>query len=305
MNDPKRLAARLEAEGAADVQRDVPLAKHCTFRIGGSAALYAQPKTEEALLFTVRACKEAGVPMFFLGNGSNVLFSDAGFSGCVIETTALSEIELGPDGKIFARSGASLFALCRFAQRHALGGLAFAYGIPGTLGGALVMNAGAYGGQIGDVVESVRAYDIAADEVCTLRGDALDFRYRHSVFSAGGYLILSAVLLLGAADAEAVAREMQQHLASRREKQPLEYPSAGSVFKRGDGFFTAQLIDLAGLKGERRGDAAVSEKHAGFIVNLGAATAKDVKALIAVVQARVKEKFGKEIECEICIAGER
>lgn len=305
MNGSEQLAAFLSAVKDANVERDVPLAKHCTFRIGGNAAIYAQPKTEEMLLCIVRACKSAGVPMFFLGNGSNVLFSDAGFFGCVISTADLCKITLQREGTVFAQSGASLFALCRFAQRHALGGLAFAYGIPGTLGGALVMNAGAYGGQIADVIESVRAYDTVTDTICTLRGEALEFRYRHSVFSAGRYLILSAVLSLPAENAEEISAKMQQHLSARREKQPLEYPSAGSAFKHGDGFFTAELIDRAGLKGLRCGDAAVSEKHAGFIVNLGAATAKDVTELIGKIQAAVREKFGKEIECEICIVKER
>ncbi len=284
------------------VQQDEPLAKHSTFQIGGAAAIYLRPDTLEAVCQAIALCKAANVRYYLLGNGSNILFSDAGYQGVVIDLCALKEVSLGQDaaqtGIITAQAGAGLGRICTLAQQAGLSGLEFAYGIPGTLGGAVYMNAGAYGGEMKDVVQSVTA--LCADgEVRELPAQALGFAYRTSVFEENGACVLGASLRLSAGEADQIKEKMDGFMAARRDKQPIELPSAGSTFKRPVGAFAAALIDQCGLRGMQVGGAAISQKHCGFVVNLGGATCADVLALCAQVSDIVKEKTGYTLEREI------
>ena len=276
----------------------VCMAQHTTFRIGGTAVLAAYPVTDREAEQTVCLCKQYGVACAVVGGGSNLLCADDGFCGCVIFTSELRNICVS--GKqITAGAGAPLVSVVRAAQKASLAGLSFAYGIPGTVGGAVYMNAGAYGGEIGNLIESVCYYDI--DQACTVTvsGEKCGFGYRESIFQDQSKVILSAVFLLTDGDQEVIRSEMEDHLFQRRQKQPLDFPSAGSAFKRAPGHYTAQLIDEAGLKGLTVGGAQVSEKHAGFIINRGGATAQDVRALMEQIQTVIWEKYRVRIEAEI------
>ncbi len=301
MTDFQPIINRLQAEGFA-VREQEPLSAHSTFQIGGAARVYLRPSDAEALCRVVQLCKEADTRYYLLGKGSNILFADEGFDGVVIDTAALAGCACLAEQRqadvIVAEAGASLAQLCILAQRQGLSGLEFAYGIPGTLGGAVYMNAGAYGGEMQDVVESVTA--LCADGVVrVLPKEALGFAYRKSVFEANGACILSATLRLTKGEPDAIKAKMNEHMAARRDKQPLEWPSAGSTFKRPVGAFAAALIDQCGLRGMQVGGAAISEKHCGFVVNLGGATCADVLALCADVAKIVKEKTGYDLEREI------
>lgn len=301
MTDFQALINCLQAEGVA-VREQEPLCAHSTFQIGGAARVYLRPADADTLCRAVQLCKEADARYYLLGKGSNILFADEGFDGVVIDTAALCGCTLlaeqGQEGVIIAEAGASLAQICILAQRQGLSGLEFAYGIPGTLGGAVYMNAGAYGGEMKDAVQSVTA--LCADGVVrTLPKEALGFAYRKSVFEANGACVLSATLCLAQGEPDAIKEKMNGHMAARREKQPLEWPSAGSTFKRPEGAFAAALIDQCGLRGMQVGGAAISQKHCGFVVNLGGATCADVLALCAQVAAIVKEKTGYDLEREI------
>lgn len=296
------LCCVLQTRRDMELRRQEPLAEHCTFRIGGNAEVFIQPRSLRALELCVSQCCSFGVPFLLLGNGSNVLFSDNGFTGAVLCTKMLRSVR--QKGQILiAQAGVMLPVLARHAQRASLQGLAFACGIPGTVGGALTMNAGAYGGQMSDITQSVIVWDIQNACVRTLSAEACEFGYRKSVFQTGRYIILQAQFALQLADSTEILTQMQKNLYARQQTQPLAYPSAGSIFKRGDGFASAQLIDRAGLKGLQIGGAQVSEKHAGFIINRGGATAADVTALIERIQCTVAEKYGKQLECELCRIG--
>ena len=275
-----------------------PLAAHCTFKIGGPAQLFVQPQTEQQLCSAAALCKEQAVHYYLLGNGSNILFADEGFAGVVIDISALGS-DIAVEGNMLtAGAGVRLAALCRAALEHGLSGLEFAYGIPGTVGGAVYMNAGAYGGEMKDVLTVVR-YLTAEGEVVQASAAELDLSYRHSIFEENGGCILSAQFALQPGNAADIRAKMDELMAKRVDKQPLDKPSAGSTFKRPAGAFAAALIDQCGLRGFRHGGAAVSEKHCGFVVNLGGATCADVLALCDEVRAIVKEKTGYELEKEI------
>ena len=275
-----------------------PLAAHCTFKIGGPAQLFVQPQTEQQLCSAVALCKEQAVRYYLLGNGSNILFADEGFAGVVIDISALGS-DIAVEGNMLtASAGVRLAVLCRAALEHGLSGLEFAYGIPGTVGGAVYMNAGAYGGEMKDVLTVVR-YLTAEGEVVQASAAELDLSYRHSIFEENGGCILSAQFALQPGNAADIRAKMDELMAKRADKQPLDKPSAGSTFKRPAGAFAAALIDQCGLRGFRHGDAAVSDKHCGFVVNLGGATCADVLALCDEVRAIVKEKTGYELEKEI------
>lgn len=275
------------------------LARHTTFQIGGPAAVFAVPQSEAQLLAVLELCRAAGVRRMLLGRGSNLLFSDAGFDGVVI---SLAPIEGGvtvKDNTITAWSGTSLGRLCyTVAAGAGLSGLEFAAGIPGSVGGAVYMNAGAYGGEIKDVLAEVRFVDEAGVVRC-LPACELGLAYRTSIFQKKNWCILSARFLLQPAPMEEINASMSDFLARRREKQPLELPSAGSTFKRPQGAFAAALIEQCGLKGFRVGGAAVSEKHSGFVVNLGGATCRDVLRLTDEVARIVREKTGFVLEREV------
>ena len=275
-----------------------PLAAHCTFKIGGPAQLFVQPQTEQQLCSAAALCKEQAVRYYLLGNGSNILFADEGFAGVVLDVSALGS-DIAVEGNMLtAGAGVRLTALCRAALEHGLSGLEFAYGIPGTVGGAVYMNAGAYGGEMKDVLTVVR-YLTAEGEVVQASAAELDLSYRHSIFEENGGCILSAQFALQHGNAADIRAKMDELMAKRVDKQPLDKPSAGSTFKRPAGAFAAALIDQCGLRGFRHGGAAVSDKHCGFVVNLGGATCADVLALCDEVRAIVKEKTGYELEKEI------
>ncbi len=281
-----------------ELRRDEPMARHTTFKVGGPATLMALPGTEEELLVTVRTALEEGITPLFVGNGSNLLVDDAGLDALVVKTAPrVSRVEVR-ENTLRAGAGISLAQLASAAADHGLTGLEFAHGIPGSLGGAVVMNAGAYGGELCQVISQVRALD-SRGQVRELAGDACDFSYRHSRFSAGGWLILSATVELAPGDPAAIRGRMEELMARRKAKQPLEYPSAGSTFKRPEGHFAAALIEGCGLKGLTVGGAQVSEKHAGFVINIGSATCRDILDLMDQVRERVFRETGVELEPEV------
>ena len=283
-----------------ELRRDEPMARHTTFKVGGPATLMALPGTEEELLAAVRTALEEGITPLFVGNGSNLLVDDAGLDALVVKTAPrVSRVEVR-ENTLRAGAGISLAQLASEAADHGLTGLEFAHGIPGSLGGAVVMNAGAYGGELCQVISQVRALD-SRGQVRELAGDACDFSYRHSRFSAGGWLILSATVELASGDPAAIRGRMEELMARRKAKQPLEYPSAGSTFKRPEGHFAAALIEGCGLKGLTVGGAQVSEKHAGFVINRGGATCADILSLVDRVQEEVLRQTGVELEMEVRI----
>lgn len=279
---------------------DEPMAKHTSFRIGGPARRMAQPKSREQLVVLMGFLQESGIEPLLIGNGTNLLVADEGLDTVVIDTSAcFTALSLTGGGEITADAGVSLARLAVFAWKQGLAGLAFAHGIPGTLGGGVVMNAGAYGGELKDVITEVTA--LYPDGVRTLRGGELDFSYRHSVFSDGEGIVLGAKLKLEAGDRDAIKAEMDALMARRKASQPLELPSAGSTFKRPTGYFAGPLIEGCGLKGTRIGGAEVSTKHAGFVVNVGGATCEDVLRLIETVQRTVFDAHGVMLEPEVRI----
>ena len=297
MSDIAALVRALRAEQLPALQGE-PLSRHTTFQIGGPAAVFCRPETPAQLLRTLELCREHGVRSYLLGNGSNTLFSDAGFDGAVVCTVEMKSPVTVSGNVLRAAAGAPLGAVCRKAQQAGLAGLAFAFGIPGTVGGAVYMNAGAYGGELKQVLRRVTFLDRA------LRLDSqpvqeLALGYRTSRFETEGGVILEAEFSLAPGDPAAIEAEMQELMARRREKQPLELPSAGSTFKRPQGAFAGALIEQAGLRGFAVGGAAVSTKHCGFVVNTGGATCADVVALTEEVARIVYEKTGYRLEREI------
>ncbi len=281
-----------------ELLKNEPMARHTTFRIGGPVPLMARPATEEQVVESVKLARESEVPLVVLGNGSNLLVADAGVQAFVLDMTGLSRMERTGEREITAGAGVTLARLAAFAAGEGLAGLEFASGIPGTLGGGVLMNAGAYGGEMVQVVRRTRCLT-PEGMVKEIVGEEHDFSYRHSVFSQGEDVILSSVLELQP-DNEADIRARMAELAQKRKtKQPLEYPSAGSMFKRPQGYFAAALIEQCGLKGFAVGGAQVSEKHAGFVINRGSATCGDVLSLVEQVQKRVKEQTGVELEMEV------
>lgn len=293
----ERFKQKLQQAGIP-FRENEPLAAHCTFKIGGPAQLFVQPQTEQQLCSAAALCKKQAVRYYLLGNGSNILFADEGFAGVVIDISALGSDIAVEGNTLTAGAGVRLAALCRAALKHGLSGLEFAYGIPGTVGGAVYMNAGAYGGEMKDVLTVVR-YLTAEGEIVQASAAELDLSYRHSIFEENGGCILSAQFALQPGNAADIRAKMDELMAKRADKQPLDKPSAGSTFKRPAGAFAAALIDQCGLRGFRHGGAAVSDKHCGFVVNLGGATCADVLALCDEVRAIVKEKTGYELEKEI------
>ena len=280
--------------------RDEPLAKHASFRIGGPAKRMAFPRTAEEAVALDGFLRELGVRAVLLGNGTNVLFPDGGLDAVVVSTVELSGIERSGDTELTADAGVSLVRLATFAWKEGLAGLEFAHGIPGSLGGGVVMNAGAYDGALADVLTEVTA--LWPDGVRTLHAAELRLSYRHSVFTEQPEaMVLRAKLRLRHGDGDAIKAKMDDLMARRKASQPLEFPSAGSTFKRPTGYFAGRLIEDAGLKGARVGGAEVSSKHAGFIVNTGGATCADVLALIEHIQKAVFDASGVMLEPEVRI----
>jgi UDP-N-acetylmuramate dehydrogenase len=286
----------------ADVRLDEPMSRHTSFKVGGPADVMALPKTKAELLCALRALASLDCPVFIMGRGTNLLVRSGGIRGAVIKL-ADNFSGVTTEGEcVTALSGTPLSALVRAAMEEGLGGASFLGGIPGSLGGAVAMNAGAYGGEIGHFIEEV--YLVSRKGEVTLRRGEMRFSYRRSVLSEYPLVVTGAKLRLMRVPADVTLRELSELAEKRREKQPLEYPSAGSTFKRPKGRFAGALIEQAGMKGVTVGGAQVSEKHAGFIINTGGATPEDILDLIALVQRRVLEASGVALEPEVKIAGE-
>lgn len=294
----KQLLNLLRQNAALTVKTEEPMCRHTSFQIGGPVDMMIEAKTADAAIFALRTLREQEVPYLILGKGSNLLVSDAGIRGAVLKLNDAACVREGC--QITAGAGVLLSKLAIFAQSEGLSGLAFAHGIPGTLGGACMMNAGAYGGEMKDVVCETEYLDVSFTRQI-LRGEEHGFGYRTSAFRGiKNCLILSVKMRLTPGDPAEIRAEMDDYAGRRREKQPLEYPSAGSVFKRPEGHFAGALIEQCGLKGLQIGGAQVSEKHAGFIINRGGATCDDVLRLIETIQKTVLRETGVMLECEIC-----
>ncbi len=294
---------RIAGEQAVRLQE--PMSAHTTFRIGGPADYFVEPGSESVLKELLLLCRETETPFFILGNGSNLLVSDEGYRGVMISLRGFDEIsfregESTEAGKTIMTAGCGVLlskAAMQAAERG-LTGFEFAGGIPGTLGGAVTMNAGAYGGEIRDVILSARVMTKAGD-VRERSAEELDLSYRHSIIQEKDLIVLSADFAFAHGDEEQIREQMRQLNTQRREKQPLEYGSAGSTFKRPEGYFAGKLIQDAGLKGYRSGDVMVSEKHSGFVVNVGKGTCGDAMRVIEHVQRTVYEQFGVALELEV------
>lgn len=296
----KQLLNILEEES---VKTDEPMKKHISFKVGGPADFLVKPKTEEELAKVIKFAKEENIPYLVIGNGSNLLVKDGGIRGIVIELSDnFNNFEI--EGNIIkAQSGALLAILGRNALRNSLTGIEFAAGIPGTLGGALAMNAGAYGGEMKDIVKSVRLMDTDGN-ILDFTNEQMEFSYRRSILSRTDYIVLSAQIELENGSYDEIKATMADFTQRRVTKQPLSLPSAGSTFKRPEGHFAAKLIDDSGLRGLTLRGAQVSEKHCGFVVNLGNAKAKDILDLMYIVKSTVKAKYGITLEEEVKILGE-
>lgn len=279
-----------------------PMSRHTTFRVGGCADFYLKPK-EEQVSEVMKLCHAEQMPVQIIGNGSNLLVGDKGIRGVVLEIgSMLSGISV-ENGRIYAQAGATLARVSQEAAKAGLTGMEFASGIPGTVGGAVVMNAGAYGGEIKDVME----YAVILEEDGSLKEytpEELELSYRHSIVPQIHGIVLKAVFRLPEGDKEQIRGRMDELRRQRTEKQPLEFPSAGSTFKRPEGYFAGKLIMDAGLRGYRVGDAQVSEKHCGFVINRGQATAADIRQLMEDVRVIVKQQFDVELEPEVKMLGE-
>lgn len=288
--------------GGSGIFMEEPMKKHTTFRVGGPADVLVQPD-ETALAAILALCRQYYVPYSFIGNGSNLLVGDKGIRGVVIEMTdPMGNIEVHGT-KITAQAGAMLSKIANTAASNGLGGMEFAAGIPGSVGGAVVMNAGAYGGEMKDIIERVYVLDENGARL-ELDRDALDFGYRHSCIPDKKYIVTKVVLELVPRDEAEIRSEMKELNEKRAEKQPLQYPSAGSTFKRPEGYFAGKLIMDAGLRGYQVGGAQVSEKHCGFVINKGDATAADICQLMQDVSDKVHAQFGVVLEPEVKMIGE-
>lgn len=278
------------------------MALHTSFKIGGEADVFLLPQTADQIALLCTAAKAENIPTFILGSGSNLIVSDKGVEGAVISTEKLNKITLISENTIYAEAGASLAALCTFARDNGLTGLEFAYGIPGSVGGAVYMNAGAYGGDVSQIIASAKS--LTLDGKLAERTDGeLELGYRKSIFGQNGEIILGATFSLSKGNREQIAATMTEIIGKRKKSQPLEYPSAGSTFKRPEGYFAAALIDECGLKGRAVGGAMVSEKHAGFVINYSGASCRDVLDLVEVIKHTVREQKGVDLETEIIFVG--
>ncbi len=285
-----------------DFEENVEGKRLCSFHVGGNVRLVVRPKTAGEFEVLYDYLLENQIKNILLGRGTNIVISDEGYDGVVVSLSALSrvDIDVADDNCIVAGAGVSMRGLANFACENGLTGLEFAHGIPGSVGGGVYMNAGAYGGEIANVLVSCLVFDMISGKIFLLYGDECDYSYRHSIFMKNKNLVvLFATFELSEGDPDEIKARMDELKAKRVASQPLEYPSAGSTFKRPEGYFAGKLIEDSGLKGYTIGGAQVSEKHAGFVVNRGDATAEDIKNLVAHIQNTVKEKFDVSLECEI------
>lgn len=286
------------------IQQDEPMREHTTFRIGGNADYLVNPANSEEAANVVRLLLANKIPFTVIGNGSNILVSDKGIRGVVVCIGDGMDYVKVTGCRIVAGAGTLLSKVAKEALTNGLSGLEFASGIPGSIGGAMVMNAGAYGSEMKDVVKSVTMLDLDTEERVIVTGKEMEFGYRTSVIKHHPYLVLEAEFELSEGSYDAIKSQMDELNAKRREKQPLEYPSAGSAFKRPEGYFAAKLIEDSGMKGYRVGGAMVSDKHSGFIVNVDNATAKDVVSVIEDVKAKVSADSNVMLEPEVIMLGE-
>lgn len=285
-----------------DILTNEPMSAHTTFRVGGEASMLVRISSPDQLLKLIPYLNDIGEPYYVIGNGSNILVGDKGYNGVILEIgSGMSDIRV-EGNRIIARAGALLSSIARAALENDLSGLEFASGIPGSIGGGVVMNAGAYGGEIRDVVTEVEVMSVDG-QLMTISNRDMQFGYRTSIIKMRPFTVLSVTMELTPGDHTAIEDKMKELSARRKEKQPLEYPSAGSTFKRPEGYFAGKLIMDAGMRGYTIGGAAVSEKHCGFIVNKGNATAADVYEVIQEVEERVKERFDVTLEPEIVFLG--
>lgn len=295
----KEIASFIEAE---DIKIDEMMNKHTSFRVGGPAKVFLTVHSEEKLRNILLALKRYELPYFILGNGSNLLVSDEGYDGVMVYLgEEFSEVEI-TGTQMRAKAAALLGKVARKAMEEGLAGLEFAAGIPGSLGGGVVMNAGAYGGELSQVVTKVKAMN-PNGEIIELEKEQLLLGYRTSIFKIKPFVILEVSMELQKGNKEEILAKIKEYTKARVEKQPLEYPSAGSTFKRPEGYFAGKLIMDAGLRGYRVGDAQVSEKHCGFVINRGNATATEIKTLMENVAKKVKEEFGVDLEAEVIMLG--
>ena len=285
-----------------DFEENVDGKRLCSFQVGGNVRFVVRPKTADQLMALYDYLYDNEIKNVLLGRGSNVVISDDGFDGVVVSFSKLSsvDIDINDDNCIIAGAGASMTSLALFAHEYELEGLEFAHGIPGSVGGGVYMNAGAYGGEISQVLKSCMIFDKERGTLFMVRGEECEFSYRHSVFMDNkDLLVLFATFELKDGNPDEIKAKMDEYKSKRVASQPLEYPSAGSTFKRPVGHFAGKLIEDCGLKGYTVGGAQVSEKHAGFVINRGGATAEDIKNLVSHIQKTVKEKFDVSLECEI------
>jgi UDP-N-acetylmuramate dehydrogenase len=308
MLDNKEILNNLEKIISKEkIKQNEPMKEHTSLKIGGPAEIFVRVSSVEELKEILKLCKTNKIPLTIVGNGSNILVLDKGIKGIVIKTN-LKEIKIknkeNENIEITVDDGVQLGFLAQKLLKEEITGFEELSGIPGTIGGAIVMNAGAHGKEMKDIVTEITAIDYSGN-IHIFTNEQAKFEYRNSIFSTGEYIILQVKLLLKKGNKEEIKLKMNEYAQYRKEKQPIEYPSAGSTFKRGTDFVTAKLIDDAGLKGYSIGGAKVSEKHAGFVINTGNATAKDIIELVKYVQDKVYEKFGKKIELEIKILGEK
>lgn len=297
----KSLENRLKLiAGDSNVRCDEPMSSHCTFRAGGTAKYYVIPDEYTKVRDVMRLCVEENIPYYVIGNGSNLLVQDDGFDGVIIEIdSSLAEIEINGN-EIVAKAGAKLSKIAVKALNESLTGFEFAHGIPGNLGGAVTMNAGAYGGEMKDVLKWVKVLDNNG-EMKILKAEEIELGYRTSIIVKEKMIVLEACIELHKGNRDEIEKHMKELMAKRKEKQPLEYPSAGSTFKRPEGYFAGKLIQDAGLKGYRVGGAMVSEKHSGFVINYDNATATDIINLMKDVRKKVYEEFQVTLEPEVKI----
>lgn len=303
MNKFKEFSTKLtNIVDSKDIEIDEPMKNHTSFKVGGPVDILVNPENYQQVVDIISLCKGDNVPYYIIGNGTNLLVKDGGIRGVVIKLCKLNEITLEED-KLIAKSGALLKDVSGIALDQGLTGFEFACGIPGSIGGAVAMNAGAYNGEISNVVESAKVIDNDG-KIRVLNKDELELGYRTSSILKHGYTVIEVTFKFQKGEQEKIKGRIEDLNKRRSEKQPLEYPSAGSTFKRPEGYFAAKLIEDSGLKGMKVGGAEVSEKHSGFIVNKGDATAKDILDLIKLVQKTVKDKFNVELFTEVRVMGE-
>lgn len=292
---------KILSESNISYKKNEPMSAHTSFKIGGGAEYFVEPRSVEELKKLISGLKENDIKMTVIGNGSNLLVSDEGIEGVVVSCLGIKEIRLIDETHIFAAPGASLTAVCIFAKNNGLTGLEFAYGIPGSVGGALYMNAGAYGGEMSHVVES--AESLCNGGLFERKLSELELSYRHSVYTGTNEIITGVVFKLEKGNVAEISEKMDTLMQRRKTSQPLDYPSGGSTFKRPEGYYAAALIDECGLKGLSVGGAEVSRKHAGFVINKNSATCRDVLELIERIKKTVFEEKGVELETEVIFTG--